>query len=175
MIIDILCLLFVLMAAFKGFSKGLIVAVFSFVGFIIGLAAALKFSTTVADYLRKDMSMGSTWLPFISFAIVFIGVVILVGWAVKLLKGAVSLVLLGWVDTIGGLLFYLCLYMMIFSVLLFYATQLQLISPQMQADSKSYHVIKPWAPWVIDGIGKVIPFFKNMFADLQHFFGTAAR
>ena len=90
MVIDILCILLLIIATFKGLSKGLIIAVFSFAAFMIGLAAALKLSAVVANYLREHLKTDSSWLPVLSFVIVFIGVAILIRWAAKLLRGAVS-------------------------------------------------------------------------------------
>ena len=48
MFIDTLFLLAMIAALFKGYTKGLVVAVFSFAAIIIGLAAALKLSSAVA-------------------------------------------------------------------------------------------------------------------------------
>ena len=53
MIIDIAFAIVMILAIFKGFSKGFIVGIFSLLAFIIGLAAALKLSVVVANYLRK--------------------------------------------------------------------------------------------------------------------------
>ncbi len=43
----------------------------------------------------------------------------------------------------------------------------------MQA-SVTYPYLKPLAPKVINGLGTILPFFKNMFADLLHFFDNIA-
>ena len=48
MIIDLMAAIAVVFAIIKGYSKGLIVALFSVAGFIVGLAAALKLSSLVA-------------------------------------------------------------------------------------------------------------------------------
>ncbi len=63
MFIDIIVFILLIIAVFKGLSKGLIVAVFSFLGFFIGLAAALKLSTIAASYLGKNVSISERWLP----------------------------------------------------------------------------------------------------------------
>ena len=72
MIIDIAFLLVMVIAIFKGLSKGLIVGIFSLLAFIIGLAAALKLSALVAAYLNKNVLSATKWLPVISFLLVFI-------------------------------------------------------------------------------------------------------
>ncbi len=174
MIIDIILFVLLAMAIFKGFSRGFIVAVFSFLAFIVGIAAALKLSATVASSLQQKANVSGSWLPAISFFLVFIAVVIVVRLGAKLLKKAVSLVLLGWADTIAGIILYALLYVFIYSVILFYAANLGLISPGTQNDSATFHLIEPFGPKVINGIGKVLPFFSNMFGELSTFFGNVA-
>ncbi len=170
MLIDILFLIFLLLAIFKGLQRGLIVAVFSVLALMAGIAAAVKLSAIVASHLKENTHVSSKWLPVLAFLLVFIGVVLLVRWTASLLKTAVSFVLLGWVDKLGGIILYACVYMVAYSVLLFYATNLHLISQHVISSSITYSFIEPWGPVAIDAIGKIIPFFKNMFADLENFF-----
>jgi membrane protein required for colicin V production len=78
--------------------------------------------------------------------------------------------LLGWVDIIGGIVLYFLLYLFIYSVILFYADKIGLISADMKAGSKTFEYIAPVGPTVIEGIGKVLPLFRNLFDQLAHFF-----
>ncbi|RYF86525.1 MAG: CvpA family protein [Chitinophagaceae bacterium] len=174
MLIDLIAFILLLIAAFKGIRKGLIVAVFSFVGFIIGLAAALKLSTAMADYIGSNVTVSQRWLPFLAFIVVFVIVVLLVRLGAKLLQTAVQTVMLGWLNRIGGILFFVLIYFFIFSILLFYATQLSLIKPDTIAASATYHYIAPFGPKVIDILGAAIPFFRNMFDELLHFFDAVS-
>ena len=57
MIIDIAFILTMIIAIFKGLSKGFIIGIFSLLAFIIGLAAAIKLSAIVAAYLGKNVSI----------------------------------------------------------------------------------------------------------------------
>src|SRR5689334_13478331 len=59
MLIDLVFALIIVMAIIKGYQKGLIIAVFSMIAFIIGLAAALKLSTVVAAYLKDNTSVSA--------------------------------------------------------------------------------------------------------------------
>lgn len=172
MLIDIIALILLLVAIFKGLRKGLIVAVFSFLAFIIGLAAALKLSTAMADYIGDNVAVSQRWLPFIAFIAVFLIVVLLIRLGAKLLQGAVQMVMLGWVNRIGGVVFYVLIYFFIFSILLFYATQLNLIKPETIASSVTYGYIAPFGPKVMDVLGSIIPFFRDMFEELLQFFDT---
>lgn len=175
MLIDIIALILLVMAIFKGLSKGLIVALFSFLAFIIGLAAALKLSTAMAEYIGANVEVSQRWLPFLAFAVVFIIVVLLVRLGAKLLQGAVQMAMLGWVNRIGGVLFYILIYYFIYSVLLFYATQLNLIKPATTDASVTYAYIAPFGPKTIEILGSVIPWFKNMFEELLHFFDAVGK
>ena len=78
MIIDIVFLILVILAVIKGFRRGLIVGLFSFIAIIVGLAAAIKLSIVVAGYIGSAVNVSDRWLPVISFLVVFIAVVLLI-------------------------------------------------------------------------------------------------
>ncbi|WP_315818768.1 CvpA family protein [Paraflavitalea speifideaquila] len=80
MIIDILFGVLMLLAVVKGWRRGLIIAVFSVIAIIVGIAAAMKLSTVVAAWLKDSTMVSVQWLPFLSFAIVLIGVILLIRW-----------------------------------------------------------------------------------------------
>lgn len=170
MFIDVIFLILMILAVYKGISRGFIVAVFSLLAFIIGVAAALKLSATVAQYLHEKMNLDGYWLPVLSFLIVFVAVVLIVRWGAELLKQAVSIVFLGWIDALAGILLYTIMYLMVFSVILFYATRINLITAEFQAASKTYPYIAPFGPKIMSLVGKVLPFFNHMFSDLNGFF-----
>jgi membrane protein required for colicin V production len=175
MIIDIIFVALMVLAVFKGLRNGLVVALFSFLAFIIGLAAAMKLSVVVAEYLADNTNISQKWLPVLAFVIVFFFVVLLVRLGAKAIEGALRLVMLGWLNKIGGIIFYALLYLFIFSILLFYAQQLNMIKPQVADVSVSFKYIYPLAPKVMEGLGAVLPFFRDMFASLESFFEKLAQ
>ncbi len=159
-----------LLAFFKGWRNGLVVAVFSFLAVVVGLAAAVKLSAVAADYLGRNISVSQRWLPFLAFAAVFLGVVLVVRLGAKLIENVLQVAMLGWLNRLGGVLFYALLYLFVCSILLFYAAQLHIIQPQAQQASVAYPYLAGLGPKVIDGLGVVLPFFKNMFSELETFF-----
>ena len=175
MAIDLLFTVLMLIAIIKGWRRGLIIAVFSVIAGIVGLAAALKLSTVVAAYLKDSTNVSVQWLPFLSFAIVFIGVVLLIRWAANLMEASLEVALLGWVNRLGGMLLYVVVYALAFSVLLFFATQLKLFSDETVARSVTYSRIQPLGPMVINTFGKLVPWFKDMFTELEGFFAHIAQ
>jgi membrane protein required for colicin V production len=171
MIIDIVFVILIVLAVIKGYQRGLIVGLFSLVAIIIGLAAAMKLSTAVAGYIGEAVKVSDEWLPVISFAVVFIVVVLLIRWAANAIENAVEVVMMGWLNKLCGIILYTIIYIVVFSVLLFYAEQVHIIQSETINKSVTYSFIQPWGPKAINGFASVIPFFSDMFNDLQEFFG----
>ena len=172
MLIDFTFAALLILAIIKGYQKGFIIAIFSIIAFIIGLAAALKLSTAVAGYLKDSISVSAKWLPFIAFALVFFVVIILVRLGAKLIEKTFQAVMLGWLNRIGGILLYAVLYLIILSIFIFYAEKLQLLQQAAIESSQTYHFIQPWGHKVMDNFGRLIPVFKDMFTELGDFFNS---
>jgi membrane protein required for colicin V production len=175
MILDIIVAIILIFAVIKGYRQGLIVALFSVVAFIIGLAAALKLSVVVAGYIGQAVKISDKWLPIISFAIVFLIVVLLVRLGARFIQKTVEFAMLGWLNRLSGILLYAGLYILIFSILIFYADQLGFIKPETKNESVTYAYIQPWGPKLMEGLGKIIPIFKGMFNDLEDFFDGVSK
>ena len=174
MIIDIIFVILLALALWKGYSRGFIIAIFSFLAIFIGLAAAIKFSVVVSGWLHNNTNIGTRWLPFISFLGVIIIVIILVRWVASLLQAGMELAMLGWLNKLAGIVLYIVLYTVVYSIILFYAKEMWIIKPEIIRTSVVYNVIEPWGPRSIDMLGSLIPIFKNMFQDLEKFFGSLA-
>lgn len=174
MLIDGLLLILLVLAIYKGYQRGLIVGIFSFLAIIIGLAAAMKLSAVTAAYIGNTVNVSKSWLPFISFAVVFILVVLLVRLGANLLQKTVELGMLGWANRLGGILLYALIYVTVYSIVLFYAVSLDLIKTETIERSVTYGFIRPIGPWFINAFAVIIPFFRDMFADLSGFFDGVA-
>lgn len=174
MIIDILFLLLMVFALFRGFRKGFILGIFSLLAFIVGLAAALKLSVVVANYLHNRGS-SSSWIAFLSFIIVFIAVVFIINLGARLIEKMLALAMLGWLNRLGGILLYVLLYSIIFSIFLFFAKKIGLFNSEEINKSATYPYISPWGPKIIDNFGRILPVFKDMFAQLENFFDSIAK
>ncbi len=170
MIIDIIFIMLMILAVIKGFRNGFVVAIFSFLAIIVGLAAALKFSTLVAHWLQNSTNINAAWLPFLSFALIMTGVILLVRLGAMFIQSALKFVMLGWVNKLAGILLYEALYLTVFSVLLFYAEKIHLLKTETISTSQSYLFIQPWGPKAIETFATLIPWFKGMFEELSQFF-----
>lgn len=170
MLIDILFLLVFLHALLKGYREGFIMGLFSFVGIFVGLAAALKLSATVANWLQDSGSISVRWLPVLSFLVVFFAALIMVRIGASVLEKIAEAMFLGIVNKLAGILLFLLLNTVVFSVLLFYLVQMGIIGEKTILLSKTYPWVSPVGPWLIDRLGTIIPLFKDIFSGLQQFF-----
>jgi membrane protein required for colicin V production len=173
MIIDTIFVVLLAFAVFKGYSKGLIMAVFSVLGFIVGLAAALKLSNTVAQTISTQTNLGK-WAPALAFFGVFIATAIVIRIVGNIVQKTFETVMLGWANKIGGILLFAFLYSTIYSVFIFYAVQLKIFTDDTTNASVSYGYLKQLGPWVINGFAVIMPWFKEMFTNLETYFSKFA-
>lgn len=172
MIIDVIFMLLISLACFQGMKKGLVRSLLSFVAVFIGLAAAMKLSSTVAAYLTEAGWENRIWLPFVSFVLVMAVVFIGIQWLGKLLEKTAEVLLLGWINKLGGILIYLFVYGLLFSVMLHYGKQLHLISEATIQASHFYAYIGPLAEDVFLWIGKIIPWLKSAVSEWEGYLNS---
>lgn len=97
--IDVVIIVVALIGAYVGWSHGLIRMVFTFVGLIVGIALAGLWSDELADVFSPS---GAQWAYLASFAIIVIIVVVIANICGKILQTFLKLIMLGWLDSIGG-------------------------------------------------------------------------
>jgi len=98
--LDVVIIVVVVIATFWGLRIGIIKAVLSLAGLIVGVILAGRFYVPLSQQL--------TFIPQVSiakivaFAIILVGVMVIAGVLAGLLKWAASIMMLGWVNRAGG-------------------------------------------------------------------------
>ena len=105
--LDIVLLVVIANPTLLGFRAGIIKAVLSLAGVIVGVILAGRYYVLLSEQLTFITHAGAA--KIVGFAIILIVVMIIAGVAASLLKWAASVVLLGWVNRLGGALFGLVL------------------------------------------------------------------
>lgn len=101
--LDIAILVVLVIATFTGLKTGIIKAVLSLAGLIFGVILAGRFYVPLAANL--------TFIPqenvakIVAFVLILVGVMVIAGILASFLKWAVSIVMLGWVNRLGGAAF----------------------------------------------------------------------
>jgi membrane protein required for colicin V production len=167
MIIDILLLILLVLAIYKGWTKGFIMAVFVFVSYFVALALAFHFSGTVEGYIRTHSSSDSKWFSFLSFILVMIAGIIAVRLVGKLIEKSAELMLLGLVNRFLGILVMCCIYITFFAVILVYCSRFGLLGDVQATDSKSFSYLMRYGQWLVSQFSEWLPALKNLFNDIR--------
>ncbi len=101
--LDIAIIVVIAFSIFRGFRAGIIKAVLSLAGLIIGVILAGRYYIPLSELLPFIPQTGVA--KAVAFAIILIGVVVIAAIIASLLKWAASVVMLGWVNRLGGALF----------------------------------------------------------------------
>ena len=105
--LDIVIIVAIAITTFLGLKIGLIKAVLSLVGLIVGVILARLFYVPLSEQL--GFIPQATVAKVVAFAIIMIGVMIIAGVLAMVLKWITSMIMLGWVNRIGGAVFGLVL------------------------------------------------------------------
>ncbi len=170
MALDVTGLIIIALFFIRGYTRGLIVAAFSVVAILLGMLCALKLSQSFATWLLAKGYTTVGWAPVLSYCILFIGVVLVVRLIAKLLQKAVEGMMLGIVNKLAGGLLYAFVGAVLYSSILWIGARMNLITPEQIAGSKTYSWLSCLAPWFFSAAGALVPFAKDVFANLQHFF-----
>jgi membrane protein required for colicin V production len=101
--LDIVILVLIIVSALIGLKIGLIKAVLSMVGLIVGVVLAGRFYLALAEHLTFISQPSLAKIA--AFAIILIVVMVIAAVLAALIKWAVSAMMLGWVNRLGGAVF----------------------------------------------------------------------
>ena len=89
--------------AFLGVRIGIIKGVLSLAGLIVGIILAGHYYLPLSEQLSFIPQAGVA--EVVAFTIILIGILVIAGMLARLLKWATSIVMLGWVNHLGGAAF----------------------------------------------------------------------
>lgn len=101
--LDIVILVMLVIPTFIGMKAGIIKAILSLAGVIVGVILAGHFYTTLAGQLTFITQRSLA--EIVAFGMILIGVMIVAAVAAALIKWVVSAVMMGWVNRLGGAVF----------------------------------------------------------------------
>ena len=172
MILDVIGIILIILFFIRGYSKGFIVAAFSVLAILLGILCALKLSQSLATWLLAKGYVTSGWVQIISYVLLFVAVVMIVHLIARLVEKAVEGLMLGMVNKLIGGIFYAFLGAVLWSSLLWIGGRMHIIADETLNASKTYPWLSRLAPWFFEQAGKLLPFVKDTFDKLSHFFDT---
>ncbi len=157
----------------KGYMKGLVMELFSFIGFFAGLFAAIKLTIPISNSFFQDTEYFQI-LTIGVFIVLFVVVVLIMNLLGKILKKAVDITFLGFFDNILGALASVFKWAFIFSVIIWVFDSIGLRIPaEFISDSIIYPIIEVIGPKVFEWVSYVMPFVKDMIDSLENITGKS--
>ena len=154
--IDIIIIIPLLWGLYKGFSKGLIIEAATLIAFGLAVWGGIKFHDFLSVWMRDSLGWTSKYLPVISFALIFIGILVLVFFIAKLIERFVKAVSLGFLNKLGGAIFGMLKFGLLMSMIIFFLEAINktvsLIPDETKKSSLLYEPIGKIAPMIIPGL-----------------------
>jgi len=170
MILDIIVILLFIVGIFRGWKKGLLWSIASFLAVIVGIFLSLKLAHLVADYLQINNIFTSRYMLIISYLLIFLTTFLIFKFVSKLLEKLLDIMFLGLINNLLGALLYGVFMLFIASSLLWLVNEAKLVSEKYKVNSKAYQVIEPLAPKAIQIISPYIPYCNNIIKEVENHF-----
>lgn len=169
--VDIVLLVPIGYAAYKGFKNGLIIEVFTLLALLVGLYAGIHFSDATAGFLKESAGFDSEYMPIIAFTLTFLAVGAMVYFGGKMLEKVVDVVHLTPINKFFGVLFALIKVLYILSVLIViiesYDEKGDFVPEDTKENSLLYVPVRQISLTTIPKIGESTIFMKNAFKNEQ--------
>ena len=158
-IIDIILLICFVPAIMSGVKKGFISQVISIVSLIAGVWVSFEFASIFAQWIGQYIQASESILGLVAFALLLVGVFVLLGVIGRFLESIVKFVMLAWLNKLLGIVFSVLksgliigLVIMIFSSI---NNNIHLVDEQVLAESTFYTPLKNMAY-------TVFPYLKSL-------------
>ncbi len=157
--LDIILLIALVIPTFIGLRQGLIKAVLSLVGLVVGVILAGNFYEQFASVF--GFIDNPNIANVVAYVIILVVVLVIAAVAAKLLKTFIKVVMLGWVNTAGGAIFGLLLGMIFLGAIM--ATWEKFFGPDMLAKSFIAEFLLDKFPIVLGLLPKEFDVVRDFF------------
>ncbi len=166
--LDIVLLALLLFGAFKGYQKGFLLEAVAILSFLLGIIGGFKLLHWGMSVLDERFDINGELLPYLSFILIFISIVILVNLLGKVVKRIVDMTLLGSVDNLAGALLAVFKWAFGISVVFWLSNSFGLNMPSSWTEgSFLYSYLLTFAPQMVEVISGVLPFADDLFQKIR--------
>lgn len=166
--LDLVLLAPLIYGAYNGFKKGFILEIISVLAFIIAIIGSFGLLHWGVDILSQHFDISGKLLPYVSFILIFIGIVIAVNLIGKLLKKIVDFTLLGPVDKMAGAIVSFLKWAFGLSIIVWLTDSFGLtLLEDWKQDSLLYPYLLPFGPLVVDLFSSLMPFAQDLFESIK--------
>ena len=175
-IVDIIILVVLILGAFRGFQKGLLLELIGLAAFFVGIIGAFKLMPLGVQVLEGITDNYKGLLPFISFIIIFIIIVLVLNLVGMVLKKTIDMTILGSFDDLAGSLAGVIKWSLAISFLIWLLAYFNIsLGKEHTEGSIFYPFIAGLAPWFIETLSAFMPVVKEFFDSAKREISPPAR
>ncbi|EIM73887.1 colicin V production protein [Nitritalea halalkaliphila LW7] len=145
----------VVFGAWTGFKQGLLVGIFSLVGFFMAMYLAFRLMDRGTEVLARHVQELTFFLPFVSFLILFFSLLFLVRLLSLVARQAIDMLLLGPLDRVAGALLGVFKALFVLSLLAWISDRFQFPYMAEVHEVPAYAYIRPLAPVFIQALDAI--------------------
>lgn len=165
--LDIILLIPLVFGAIMGFKKGLLIEVIGIVAFVLAIIAGFKLMEVGITILSEYIDGYSELLPFISFIVIFLAIILLINMLGKLLKKMIDMTILGGFDRAAGAVVGLLKWAIGVSILLWLCLSFGVELPGQEEELILYPFLAELGPNLISKLDAVLPFAQDMLDSIK--------
>lgn len=160
-VIDIIIIVLLALAVFKGIKDGLVRQVGGIAGLILGIFLAGRFSAFLAGWMHQWIDASESAVKAVSFAVIIIVVCLCMYLLGRLLEKIIKITTLGWINRLLGVILSVCTVVLLIGAVIslieyINSTWFVLVPQEQLAKSKSIQIISS----ITDA---VFPYLKQLF------------
>ena len=161
---DLVIAIILAVGTFLGYRRGFLLELFFLLAIILGVFIGFKLMGVGVEYLSKEFNADKEVLPYVSFAIIFLLVMLVISLIGKSIKNSLDKTFLGKMDAIAGAALGLIKYAFGISVIIWLIESFQISFPEgWKEESTLYPIAAKVAPTLSEYFGEFLPFFKETF------------
>lgn len=171
--VDIILTVILLLGAWSGYRKGLILEVVAIVAFVLAVIGGFKLLDTGMKIISSFYDGMGNFLPIAAFFLIFVLVILVVTLVGKAIKRFIDWTPLGFMDNIAGSVVGIFKWALAISILIWIGSAMGVEMPRSAIKNTNiYPLVAGVAPKVGEWIGSVSPSFKHLMETIEGLLGN---
>lgn len=174
--IDMIILVVVGIFCVKGFSRGIILEVFTLIGLLIAYIIALREMDVIAGFINQLVSLPLIVVNSLGFVLLFVSILFLFRWVAGMLRRIAQWSFMGWLDRGGGMILGIFKGTLITSLFALFVSLIPLSEgiERMEEQSLLFQPVRSVAPAVFNFFKSTFPQTKNFYDEVREGFSRAS-
>ena len=162
--VDIVIAIILVVGAITGYRRGFLLELFFLLAIILGVFVGFRLMGEGVEYLSREFNADKEMLPYLSFSVIFLIVMIVVSLIGRSIKNSLDKTFLGRMDAVAGAALGVIKHAFGVSVMIWLIEAFQVsFLNGWKEESVLYPIAAKLAPTLSEYFGEFLPFFKETF------------